>query len=273
MQNLTFTLPEESRQRLVDEINEWCQKGVRKRAKEWQQFAGWMNWVLNVYPLLRPALNNVYAKLKGKDQEARVWVNNGVREDLHWAKAKIDESDGIRVLKSITWEIDEASCIAKTDACPEGYAFWFPETNQGFTTSSPKGTPSTQIIFYEALAVLSALNHISQHYPPDSKIVIFTDNFPTVAMFSSLRALPEYNCILKAAINILLRSQLNLRVLHIAGEVNEVADALSRGEFMRALQLHPGLSIRTFQPYLRINRHQSPPLLQPPRQPLGEDQI
>jgi hypothetical protein len=134
--------------------------------------------------------------------------------------------------KIFTWEINEASCIAKTDACPEGYAFWYPKTNQGFATSSPKGTPHTQIIFYEALAVLSVLNHISYHYPPDSKIVIFTDNFPTVAMFSSLRALPEYNCILKATADILLRIQLNLRVLHISGEENNVADALSCGEFM-----------------------------------------
>jgi hypothetical protein len=89
-------------------------------------------------------------------------------------------------------------------------------------------------------------------------------------MFSSLRALPEYNCILKAAVDILLRSRLNLRVLHIAGEKNDVADALSRGKFIRALQLQPGLSIRTFEPYHCVNRRQSPLLLRPPRVLLGE---
>jgi hypothetical protein len=66
VEHLTFTLPEEAKDRLVKELTEWSQKGVRRKVKEWQQLAGWVNWVLNVYPLLRLSLNNVYSKLKGK---------------------------------------------------------------------------------------------------------------------------------------------------------------------------------------------------------------
>jgi hypothetical protein len=80
--NLTFTLPQESKDRLSKELADWCQRGVRRKVKEWQQLAGWINWVLNVYPLLRLALNNVYDKIKGKEQEARVWANDAIREDL-----------------------------------------------------------------------------------------------------------------------------------------------------------------------------------------------
>ena len=72
-------------------------------------------------------------------------------------------------------------------------------------------------------------------------------------MFASLRALPEYNCILKAAVDILIEHDIQLRVLHVAGEDNEVADALSHSDFMKALHLHPGLSIKSFDPYLRVN--------------------
>jgi hypothetical protein len=67
--DLTFTLPGELRKRLMDEINEWCTKGVRRKTKEWQQFAGWINWVLNVHPLLRPALNNVYANQRVRNKK------------------------------------------------------------------------------------------------------------------------------------------------------------------------------------------------------------
>ena len=89
-------------------------------------------------------------------------------------------------------------------------------------------------------------------------------------MFNSLKALPEYNCILKAAVDILLRCDFQLRVLHVAGELNIVADALSRAEFMKALRVHPGLIIKTFEPYLRVDRRQQPPYLKPPRRlPLG----
>ena len=179
---------------------------------------------------------------------------------------KVDDSDGVHLLKSVTWEFSEATCIAKTDACPEGIAFWYPNSSLGFSAPTPRDTPATQIIFYEALAVLSALDDASHRFPSGSKIIIFTDNSVTVSMFNSLRSLPEYNCILKSAVDILINCDLQLRVLHVAGDKNVVADALSRADFMRALQLHPHLSIRTFNPYIRVDRHQAPPHLQPPRQ-------
>ena len=266
---LTFTLPPESKERLSKELAEWCRKGVRRKVKEWQQLAGWINWVLNIYPLLRPALNNIYAKIKGKDQEARVWANNAMREDMVWAKQRVDVSSGVRLLKSFAWEVEEATCVAKTDACPRGLAFWYPDQTLGFASHTPNETPATQIAFYEALAVLSVLNDARSRFPPESKIVVYSDNFTTVAMFNTLRALPEYNCILKAAVDILVDHGFRLRVLHVAGASNDVADALSRGDFMRALRLQPSLIIRAFEPFVRIDRHQSPPMLRPPRQTLG----
>jgi hypothetical protein len=267
---LTFSLSKESKDRLSKELLAWSDKGVRKRVKEWQQIAGWMNWVFNVFPLLRPSLNGVYDKLRGKSQDARVWANTTIREDLLWAKAKLDESSGVRLFKSTMWEVDEATCVAETDACPLGFAFWYPDLSQGFATSTPRDTPSSQIIFYEALAVLSVLDDARHRFPSGSKIVIYCDNSVTVAMFNSLRALPDYNCILKAAVDILIQKDFQLRVLHIAGDNNNIADALSRADFMKALHLHPGLTIKTFEPYQRIDRRQLPPRLQPPRQlPLG----
>jgi hypothetical protein len=254
---------------LSTELEEWSKRGVRKKVKEWQQLAGWINWAFNVYPLLRPALNNVYAKIKGKEQDARVWSNKAIRDDLCWVKGRVDVSNGVRLLKSCAWEINEATCIAKTDACPKGLAFWYSSLDVGFMTPTPCETPATQISFYEALAVLSVLEDARTRFPTGSKIIVYTDNFTSVAMFNSLRCLPEYNCILKAAVNILIETDFSLRVLHIAGLNNDVADALSRADLMRALRVNPRLIIRNFEPYLRVDHHQSPPTLQPPRRTLG----
>lgn len=99
-------------------------------------------------------------------------------------------------------------CTAKTDACPLGLAFWYPELGLGFASSTPQGTLATQITFYEALAVLSVLEDAQRCFPAKSKILIYTDNYSTVAMFNSFKALPEYNCILKAAVDILINSSL-----------------------------------------------------------------
>ena len=197
-------------------------------------------------------------------------ANTAIREDLEWARTKLDNSDGVHLLKLLSWELNEALCVAKTDACPEGFAFWYPQFDIGFATSTPLTTPSCQIIFYESLAVLSALDDTCYCFPSGSKIVIFTDNLVMVSMFNSLQALPEYNCILKAAVDILLENQFQLCVLHIAGDNNGVADALSHANFMRALSLHPKLTIRSFQPFLHVDCHQLPPQLLPPRRlPMG----
>ena len=127
--------------------------------------------------------------------------------------------------------------------------------------------PATQITFYETLAVLSVL---SRRFPPESSIVIYTDNFSAVAMFNSFRALPEYNCLLKASVDILHTKKFCLKVLHVAGQNNEVADALSRGDLMRALKVKPQLSIKAFEPFRHVDRRQAPPFLQPPRRALGK---
>ena len=125
-------------------------------------------------------------------------------------------SNGVHLLKYCTWEINEATCMAKTDACTKGLAFWYPTLDLGFMSPTPYETLATRINFYEALAILSVLEDARTHFPPDSKIVIYSDNFTTVAMFNSLRCLPEYNCILKAAVDILIKSDFSLWVLHIA---------------------------------------------------------
>ena len=270
--NLTFTLTHEACEQLGEELEEWCQQGVRRKVREWQRVAGWLNWALNVYPLLWPALNNVYAKLRGKEQDMRVWVNSAIREDFEWAKQKVMESDGILLLKSLTWEVCKSTCVLEADACPEGYTYWYPWTKRGFTTSTPANTPATKIIFFKALAVLLALCDAHLRFPPESRIVIYSDNFAAVAMFNSLRALPEYNCILKAAVDILLQGKHQLRVLHIPGDKNGVANALSRADFMRALDLQPSLTIQSFNPYQIIEHQQSPPILKPPQFMLGQAQ-
>jgi hypothetical protein len=79
------------------------------------------------------------------------------------------------------------------------------------------------------------------------RIVIFTDNTNTV-MFNSMRGLPAYNYILRSSVDVRLKSSHQLRVLHVGGQKNGVADAISRRDLVRALFLHPGLRIRFFEP-------------------------
>jgi len=78
--------------------------------------------------------------------------------------------------------------------------------------------------------------------------VIYTNNSNTVDIFCSLQALPAYNHLLVAAVDIILAGNHNLHVLHVSRLDNQVADALSRSNFELALDLVPGLKIITFEP-------------------------
>ena len=54
--------------------------------QKWQWLAGWINWSFNVFPLLQPCLNNFYPKFQVKtDQMRKIWVNNDIQDNLHWA--------------------------------------------------------------------------------------------------------------------------------------------------------------------------------------------
>jgi hypothetical protein len=70
-------------------------------------------------------------------------------------------------------------------------------------------------------------------------------------MFNSLSALPNYNEILKTAVDHILsdyENPMQLRVLHIPGDLNDVADALSRGQLHSVVDDVPNISINFFTP-------------------------
>ena len=108
--------------------------------------------------------------------------------------------------------------------------------------------PTDLIFYYEALCVLSALTHASTMFSTPIRIIIFTDNTNTVDMFNSMRGLPAYNYILRSSVDIRLATGHQLRVLHVPGHENDVADAISRRQLVRAMSLHPGLRLRFFEP-------------------------
>ena len=269
--SMTYALSDEALSHLIDELRTWTKPKGRHTVRRWQQLGGWMNWALNVYPLLRPALNNVYPKLKGKlNRNQTIWVNNAVRDDLQWALDKIVSSDGLLHLQTVSWVVNSADFTIFCDACPSGMGFWYPSFNEGFLCGIPD--PCNDLnFFYEALCVLCALRDACLRSSSPCRIIIYTDNLNTVDIFASLRALPAYNIILRAAVDLLYAGGHDLRVLHVSGEDNAVADALSRQEYARAWRLQPGLTIDEFEPFRRVKDGHHFVLL-PPRCPLGASQ-
>jgi hypothetical protein len=153
--------------------------------------------------------------------------------------------------------------------------FWYPTLNLAFYSSTPNDDIDGHvnhdgfIFYFEALCVLCALRDAcSNHAESPGCFVIYTDNLNTVNLFSSLSALPSYNVLLREAVNLLVDGSHDLRVLHVPGVNNCVADALSRADFDHTLALDPDLTIHRFEPYCRLKRGEVFSL-QPPQEQMG----
>ncbi|KAJ3910905.1 hypothetical protein F5877DRAFT_55804, partial [Lentinula edodes] len=255
---MSISLPQQSKEDLVTFVQHFVDSPSRRRKLgEYQSLAGWMNWSFNVFPLLRPSLSNVYDKMKGKtNANASIYLNEAVKDDLRWFIKHITNANGVLLFEGMDWDpLLETNMTIFCDACLDGVAFWIPELLLGFYAPiSSSQTTIRPIFFYESLAVVSAVKWFCMTARSDEslkqnlRLTVFTDSSNTVDIFSTLRALPDYNGLLRFVVDELIAASVDIRVLHVPGEQNAVADAISRHDFDRAKQLAPGLSIEFFQP-------------------------
>ncbi|TDL27790.1 hypothetical protein BD410DRAFT_696929, partial [Rickenella mellea] len=135
-----------------------------------------------------------------------------------------------------------------TDASGKGLGFWIPALTTGFFSDLPEATDADSIFYYEALAICCAIHHISISQPACRRLVIFSDSHNSVDIFNSYRASDIYNRLLQFAVDILIPSKIDLRVLHVAGEDNPIADALSRGSIDLVHAAFPSSSLFYYKP-------------------------
>ena len=249
---MRVSMDEEDRARLLQRVEDFMATapgGTRRTLREFQQLAGWINWSFNVFPLLKPALSNVYAKIGGKSEShAKVFVSKAVVNDLSWYVSHVQSSDGVYLFEDVDWDASQAELVAYTDACLSGLGIFFERTAEGFQCLTPDSPPKDTIFFFEALAIVSVVDAVSRLPSIPSRLLIYSDNMNSVDIFHSLRSLPPYNNLLKFTVTLLLKHGISLRVVHVPGVDNGVADSLSRFENDRALSLCPGLTISGFQP-------------------------
>ncbi|KIY61573.1 hypothetical protein CYLTODRAFT_477608 [Cylindrobasidium torrendii FP15055 ss-10] len=252
---LSPTLPAQPKADLVTALREFAASRQR-RLHEFKEIAGWSNWSFNVFPLFKPGLASVYAKMAGKkNPHAGIYINRTVRDDLTWMADHIERSSGTFFFENIDWHpLNDADDIFFCDACLEGLGFWLKNSTCRFYASVPESHPMAERVFYwEAVCVLAALRwyareRVSNPSSRPRRLTILSDNTNTVAMFDTLRALPDYNWISKSTVDMLVEVGIDLRVVHVPGELNTVADAISRHDFASACAEIPNLTILPFSP-------------------------
>lgn len=245
---MTISLSDTRRLELIDKILAFAKPGKRFALRDFQSLAGYINWSFAVFPLLKPSLSAVYAKISGKTKLlAPIRVNTSICTELLWFVKHARVSDGIFMLKTVAWDPttelgDAVTCYV--DACMQGMAFWYPEFKLGFQCRIPAGHLAP-IFYWEAVAVACAM--LCSFSNGRQRLVVYTDNRNTVDIWHSLKASAPYNGTLIAAIDELLRCGTDARVLHVPGIDNVIADALSRFNNALALRLVPGIKLGLFE--------------------------
>ena len=187
---MRVSMDEEDRSRLLQHVVSFvaiAPGGTRRTLREFQQLAGWINWSFNMFPLLKPALSNVYAKISGKtESHARIFVSRAVVRDLEWFVSQVDLSNGVYLFEDVDWDEGRADAVAYCDACLSGIGFFFERSSEGFQCAVPQCAPKDTIFYFEALAVACVVDEAIRSTSIPSRLLVFSDNTNTVDIFHSL---------------------------------------------------------------------------------------
>ncbi|EIN03873.1 hypothetical protein PUNSTDRAFT_28574, partial [Punctularia strigosozonata HHB-11173 SS5] len=105
---MSISLSSDKRNELLARIREFATLPLHKRRryplKEYWRLGGWINWALNVFPLLRPGLSLLYAKTRGKTEPHQlVSMSVALSRDLLWIAGHMEHLDGVYLFESIEW--------------------------------------------------------------------------------------------------------------------------------------------------------------------------
>jgi len=217
--------------------------------RDWQQLAGHLNWLLNVLPWGRPALSELYRKMRGKTNGRQgVYHNREVVTDLTWLRDVIPRSIGIRFVDNMHWSDEAADMIVWTDASLIGLGCCYASNALVYQLRPSLPDVKIDIFFLELLAILSAVFHVASLAPP-RRLLIFSDSLDSISVLDSLSASEAlHTAPLLAIAEIILCSGIDLRVRHISGSENVRADMLSRLLLDEYRRRYPFDRVRTMVP-------------------------
>lgn len=148
---MTISLSNKHRAELIEKVRDLGVAGKRRTLLDFQRLAGHINWSIPVWPLLRPCLSAMYAKIAGKTQQlAAVRVNVAIEHELVWFVKHASMLSGILLLKSVAWDPTTetgGATVCYTDACLTGMAYYYPELVLGYQCRIPVGNQGKIISF------------------------------------------------------------------------------------------------------------------------------
>ena len=229
----------------VDRITVMLSEFKNKKSctlKELQSLIGTLNFACRVIPPGRPFLQRMIALTHNISKpHHHIKLSAGFYKDLHMWQKFISGWNGAAFFLSSTW-IDSDTLSLYTDASGAigfGGIFrskWF----QGrWQTHQQLGTTGISIAWQELFALVVACHLWGSEFS-NRRILFFCDNESVVNIVNSKRSrIPRVMDLLRHLTLLTLKHNFYVRVKHIEGKKNLVADALSRFQMDRFHVLAP----------------------------------
>src|SRR5882724_2900575 len=192
---MSFMMPSESKKDLISAVRSFADSSTTHRHPlvEWQRMLGWINWGFKHLPLIQPALQSSYMKIRGKtNAHTSLYLIRDVIRDLMWLTDTMEASPGIFLLDSLEWSTVDADLMIYCNTCLHGLGFYAPSHNPAYYAEFTDILSLHSIFYYEALCVVSAIAWAIQLKDLPSRLLIFTDSMNMVEMFHLLSAQSGY---------------------------------------------------------------------------------
>ena len=222
-QNGTLSLSEQR----LGEVRHALNKHVHSKAiklRDLQHLIGVLNWVARVKPACRPFIRRITNLLRGRPVVGHHFIrlNAAFRLDLKWWQEQLGNWTGRRIYIS---KYEKAARFC-TDASGIGIGGYY--SGESFQAPIPAEYAESDINVTESLAVLRAC----QLWGPSwkgRKVIGFCDNTATVHVTNKGSGLSEEMMhICRQIYTFQARYDFHLRLVHLPGAANYIADALSR---------------------------------------------
>ena len=210
--------------------------------KELQSLIGTLNFACKVVPPGRPFLQRMIELTRNVSQpHHHIKLSSGFFKDLTMWQIFISNWNGANFFLPTLW-VDSDSLLLHTDASGSlgfGGIFgskWFQGSWQ---TNQQLGQPGISIAWQELFALVVAC-HLWGEAFSNQRIIFYCDNESVVNIVNSKRSrIPRVMDLVRHLTLLTLKYNFYLKVRHIEGKRNEIADSISRFQMARFRQLAP----------------------------------
>ena len=216
---LSVSIPAEKLSVIKSICVEWSSKQTCTK-KELQSLLGLLLYVAKCVKYARYFLNRMLMLLRENPHCKRIRLSEAFKKDLRWFNAFLSVFNGVSFFKQ------PPSKSIHLDACPSGMGAIF--DHQVYTLPFPSEWRDLNIAYTELINILVALKvwHIQW---AGSSVLIRCDNQAVVSVLTTGKTRDPVMAKYVRNIYLWLSAfNIDMRVIHIAGRLNPVADLLSR---------------------------------------------